>query len=379
MRAICLGLIFCLTSCSFLNSQNENLNAPEYELSKTGAGIVTGTALGAGLGAIIGSATGDAGAGLVLGAFAGAATGGIVGNQFQERDEKLASMRNEVRTLNEENRAQRQRINALSEEMLDQIEKKNRPSKSYGRSSLDSYQGNPQAKPLAKSSVAGGEKTTYANGFSYRSPDAGPSFLEKSLSTQERAQLKDYELPKSSREIKRQRKTERLGDLVPQDFGQESVKTMKPTLPAAKKPIKKPIIKNEASTLEIPPAKNAKTGEVVQEEDLMAYDYQQTQRSAGGAIVSIREQSKRDYASSPRCVDAEAEAKRARTSDSDADRLYYYSRALKLCPESSQYHLEAGKVYADIGRKEDAEMEFRQAIDLDPDNVEAQRALDLLG
>ncbi len=82
--------------------------------------------------------------------------------------------------------------------------------------------------------------------------------------------------------------------------------------------------------------------------------------------------------SSPSCVEAENEAQRAREATSDADRLFYYRRALRLCGESSNYHLETGKAYAAIDRIEDAAFEFRQAIDLDPNNQAAIQQLSIL-
>jgi Flp pilus assembly protein TadD len=82
--------------------------------------------------------------------------------------------------------------------------------------------------------------------------------------------------------------------------------------------------------------------------------------------------------SSPSCVEAENEAQRAREATSDADRLFYYRRALRLCGESSNYHLETGKAYAAIDRIEDAAFEYRQAIDLDPNNQAAIQQLSIL-
>jgi tetratricopeptide (TPR) repeat protein len=78
------------------------------------------------------------------------------------------------------------------------------------------------------------------------------------------------------------------------------------------------------------------------------------------------------------CKGAEVEAKRARSASSEADRLFYYRRALRLCPLEPGYHLEIGRVYAELGRKEDAEFEFHKALELDPESEEAQDELSLL-
>ena len=78
------------------------------------------------------------------------------------------------------------------------------------------------------------------------------------------------------------------------------------------------------------------------------------------------------------CASAKREAGRAEKSSSDADKLFYYRRAIRLCPSEAGYHLEIAKVYSSIGRTEDAEYELRQALDLDPSNSEVQDQLTLL-
>ena len=64
------------------------------------------------------------------------------------------------------------------------------------------------------------------------------------------------------------------------------------------------------------------------------------------------------------CSDAESEATRARTAATDTDKIFYYRRALRLCKSKPNYHIEIGKVYASIGRKEEAEFEFSKALEL---------------
>ena len=78
------------------------------------------------------------------------------------------------------------------------------------------------------------------------------------------------------------------------------------------------------------------------------------------------------------CSDAEAEATRARTAATDTDKIFYYRRALRLCKSQPNYHIEIGKVYASIGRKEEAESEFSKALEIDPNNSEAQDELTIL-
>ena len=75
------------------------------------------------------------------------------------------------------------------------------------------------------------------------------------------------------------------------------------------------------------------------------------------------------------CKQASAEVQRAKSSVSDADRLFYYRRAVRLCSGEPTYHVEIGKLYINLGRIEDAKFEFRQAIDLDPSNQPAREQL----
>jgi len=61
-------------------------------MSNTDAGIVGGGALGAGTGALIGSATGHTGAGALIGGAVGAVSGGLVGNAIDKSEEKKAAL-----------------------------------------------------------------------------------------------------------------------------------------------------------------------------------------------------------------------------------------------------------------------------------------------
>jgi uncharacterized protein YcfJ len=57
---------------------------PEGRTDRTASGALTGGALGAGTGAIIGSASGHAGQGALIGGALGALTGGIIGNSMDQ-------------------------------------------------------------------------------------------------------------------------------------------------------------------------------------------------------------------------------------------------------------------------------------------------------
>ena len=78
------------------------------------------------------------------------------------------------------------------------------------------------------------------------------------------------------------------------------------------------------------------------------------------------------------CEDAALEAKRGYNASSDADKLFYFRRAIRLCPANPEYFVEVGKVYMNIGRTEDAQHEFSKALELDPENAEAQEQLSMI-
>ncbi len=78
------------------------------------------------------------------------------------------------------------------------------------------------------------------------------------------------------------------------------------------------------------------------------------------------------------CTKAQEEAQRGRNSASQADQLFYFRRALRLCPNQADYHAEVGRVYREIGRTDDAEIELRKALDIDPRNNLAQEELTLM-
>ena len=66
----------------------------EGQPDRTGSGALFGGVLGAGTGAIVGSATGHAGAGALIGGALGALTGGIVGNAMDQQQREILAQQN---------------------------------------------------------------------------------------------------------------------------------------------------------------------------------------------------------------------------------------------------------------------------------------------
>jgi uncharacterized membrane protein YebE (DUF533 family) len=85
-------------------------------LSTREKGTLAGGALGAGTGAIIGSAVGAPGAGAAIGGALGAGTGLMIGNAMQNQENSQAATSAQVSQQQREIESQREEINRLQQE-----------------------------------------------------------------------------------------------------------------------------------------------------------------------------------------------------------------------------------------------------------------------
>ncbi len=99
--SLCFGIITVTAGCSTQPGPT------------TGYGAAAGTAIGAGLGAIIGSQTGDPGTGLMFGAAAGAGTGALVANQLEGQEKIIARQDEAIHRQTEQIKAQSRELNAI--------------------------------------------------------------------------------------------------------------------------------------------------------------------------------------------------------------------------------------------------------------------------
>ena len=67
-------------------------------MTRTQQGAITGTAVGAGLGALIGKQHGDGGRGALIGGAVGALSGGLIGNYMDRQAEELEKVADTTRT-----------------------------------------------------------------------------------------------------------------------------------------------------------------------------------------------------------------------------------------------------------------------------------------
>lgn len=95
---------------------------------------------------------------------------------------------------------------------------------------------------------------------------------------------------------------------------------------------------------------------------------QDSQASAPAPLVSAE------------CADADKEALQANSQREAADKLFHLRRALRLCPSNGTFHTKIAQVYLGMGRKVDAEFEFKEALRINPADDYASnqlRTLDL--
>lgn len=317
-----------ISGCSQLG-----IDPPEQPLSTTGVAAATGAALGGGLGAIIGSTTGNVGGGLVLGTIAGATTGGLVGRELERQEEDIAEQREKV--------ARQEQLLAANRKRFEEVRKSGDIAPSPTK--IESYHGSSRAKPF--DSGTSGEVESPRGRMK-------PAVREEALSSEVEVIPAETRMPSTTAK-----------------------------LPAAK-PIANTTSKlgaPAAGTQLPPPQDEAKTAELPKKtsiaEPLVPADGDDLIGAKPQAKVAIEKAQETMEPPKSDCAKADAEASRARAATSDADRLFYLRRALRLCPNNARYKADLGKVYASIGRVEDAEKELRQSLELDPTNEEARKQL----
>lgn len=344
-----------LSGCATVREKT-GLDVPSPGLSTTASGALTGAALGAGLGAIVGSTSGDAGAGVAIGAAAGGLVGAGIGHEVQGQEVALAAQRDALTHQEQQLQNNRRDIEDLKRRGADGAAVRGSDVSLPG-SSLGSAPVLGEPYSSGRGALAVGPRTasgTGGGGFGSR-PASGNGIQE---GYQGNPRAKPYAATEASAagwSVRSASAKSRVEPVGLRTFGARSGKTssLKPAGFSSSRATVSGSALTEAPALgatdELPPP------EVIPAE-----------RVAKAAP------------SGPNCDEAAAEAERGLNAGSPADRLFYLRRAARLCPAEPTYHLELGRSYVELGKKNDARFEFRQAIDLDPENQLARDELSIL-
>lgn len=334
-KALSLALVACIavTGCT-------------KPRQTTGIGSAAGGAIGAGLGAIIGNQTGSTGGGIAIGAVAGAATGALVGNALQSQQEKTQSQNEAIARQEKAIRAQRSEIDELRRMQSDS-------GNSYGQArTVNAYLVEQKRLQLQRRGPAPrGE----SNQGRYTPPPlsarASEPLARYEMKTNTAAKKVTPPMPQAAPPKTTNILTRTTASGVKErDLASESVANIE-TDEAPVKHEETPPQKNEAIIeKDVAPAKK---------EDTTAKVAPAAQQQTG-------------------CEESKKDRDAAAAASEGSDKLFYLRRALRVCPNSAETHVELGKAYLMMDRASDASYEFKQALSIDPTSKAAKESLDEL-
>jgi hypothetical protein len=319
----------------------------------TKVGAATGGVMGAGLGAIIGSQTGDPGAGLVLGAVAGSGTGALVGNSIEAQQKAIRSQ--------DEALERQQRI----------IQSQKREIEELRRNSDSSRFDTAYEAPAAETAEQQRIREAYARARTLREGQ-NLSGVEETISASRTERLQETRRVVSER-IAPPPQVARVAPRMaaaPRDevrVARSGIKERDLTATKEEQPteVALPAVQ-ETEQMEEPNA--AALAKENPRQERGAYDWSKTTEVAAP-----------DEGAANECADADAEVKNAESARETADKLFHFRRALRLCPNNADYHTRLGEVYQSLNRPTDAVYEYKEALNIDPSNSRAKDNLAALG
>lgn len=376
-------------------------------------GVATGAVVGAGVGALIGSTAGEAGAGVVMGTIAGATSGGLIGSSMEGQEAQVDKQDNLLGENTTKDAKQKRSRLKSSRNTKANLDDDTQEESFLGRYIWNRAPGSGQEEKtisLISSNRPSGNKGLAAKYDQIKRPERTEEIVLKAPESSQTAQIrsrltekpiveltqsksKEDQLPKAR--VVRLPETESLQaqtkpvisltkaelpsvkDQLPSPVLTKP-KEIKTSLPLAKKTIIDPVkaqignatskIENTKVDLGATTAKSvaeAKKAEVVLDEQVNAVAPKSAAKSVEAVQVS-------------KCVKGQAEIKRAASSASDSDKVFYLRRAILSCPEESSLRVDLAKVYGKLGLKDDAKREFTSAIEIDPSNETAQEELSIM-
>lgn len=398
---------------------------------------MTGAAVGAGLGLAIGSTTGNAGEGFFLGTMAGAASGAAIGKGFESHERKLREQEELVARQDAVIVQQGRELQELRRSVGDggsfKIPEHNRPSlggedRFRGSAGAKSLDGTPPANTTEGAAARVGRKRgrlANATRISVEDLDLGGSSAQPPAPSLPGAAAPDPVPSDSGPYVVEPVQREPLAEAQAQpaeplpQAGSAMAGPAQPVLNAMPSAASDTIA-NSSSELPaantLPPARQTNpVGAAASQGDiLMAPEPEAPEERKKSAAMPVKKLAavpalpakktppKKKPAEVPvkteqgsmedsltkelaaavpsegPCTEAEKEAARGVSATSDADKLFYFRRAIRLCPEVPEYYVQVGRVYVNIGRTEDAQHEFNKALELDPDNTKALEELNMI-
>ena len=390
------------SGCGYLN-RTTNAGLPESEMSTTAVGAASGAVIGGGLGAIVGSTSGSAGEGVAIGAVAGAATGAGIGYQLERDQHALSDHRKSLEAQQELIARQGEEINELKHSTADRggsdrlttpelgmditpgrssrsaaksgtalsAPTKLRGSGSSGTTNgiRDGYRGNPRAKPFSASgeysnravanASARGRLRDHQDDLVYGSASAVPASVKRRQESAPPESVRLTSVRSPSPKVQELNEAPAVANTAVKCATTTAARTSASAVSVGGL--------TAGGTSGLPPARlEAPKGEL----DAPEVVKEEPAKKSVAKATSPKDQGD--------CLQATKEAERGLNASSDADRIFYLRRAARLCADEPAYHVELGKLYSEIGKHSDAKFEFRQAIDLDPDNQIARDELSIL-
>lgn len=321
----------------------------------TGIGAATGGVVGAGLGAIVGNQTGNAGSGLAIGAVAGAGAGAAVGNVLEAQDQAIRQQDEAIERQEQVIRAQRGELDQLRRLSQDSVR----------------FRGKAPTRTAAPRSVQATSSESLVLKNLPSKPSAPGSFASRSLPSAPAA-------------------APYAGRAAPASVSQDSITSR--NLPKKSEPVDEPQLENFDATsgedltgdAAVAGAKEAGgtlidsdigTDAVVSDASVPAND---ALPAKDEAIKDPLPVAAGNTKSSADCLSAETEFQQAAGKSENPDKLFHIRRALRLCPDDARFHSSLGDIYSALGRGSDARFEFQEALRLSPGNAEVRKKLEAL-
>lgn len=328
----------------------------------TGIGAAAGGVLGAGLGAIIGSQTGDPGAGVIIGGLSGAAAGGGIGNALQAQEERSQGQEEELRRQNELIRAQSGEIDALRSAQDGGISPGARGmlGRSGSAASIARYDGIELKVPPGlvepRSSRRGNSAAMHGRDQSRGIGAWRESALGSSLGSGE--DFRTGEVPRFAGSSKLAD-----GDIPPVRYDERSEQLTRDLHAAAEAGFG---ARANGGNIEGSPSAPLESRDI--EPVPMVAEFESPSSTESGSTVAAY-----TPPGGPECEEAQREIEKGDLASELPDKLFHVRRALRLCPTHAEYHAQLGSIYLKLDREEDALFEFREAFRLNPALDEARR------